>query len=273
MSKITRKQVVNAVLQLLRRAETELPEDVLSALKSALKTERNPIARTQLSQIIENVYLAKKNGIPMCQDTGTPVFFVELGYDAEIDFDLMDAIQEGVAKATNEIPLRHNAVHPLTREHSENELMDVNLSLANGDKVKITVAPKGSGSENMSALRMFNPSEVKNIKRFVLETVKNAGGRSCPPILVGVGIGGTFDGSAKLAKKAVLRSLDKPRDKFERDLLDSINSLGLGPMGLGGDTTAMAVNVEYGDCHTASLPVAVNIQCWAARRASITLRG
>ncbi|MFC1786600.1 fumarate hydratase [Halobacteriota archaeon] len=273
MSKITRKQVVNAVFQLLRQAETELPEDVLSALKAALETESDSIARTQLTQIIENVELAKKHGIPMCQDTGTPVFFVELGYDAEIDFDLMKAIQEGVSKATKEIPLRHNAVHPLTRERSENELMDVNLSLAKGDKIKITVATKGSGSENMSALRMFNPSEIKNIKRFVLETVKNAGGRSCPPILVGVGIGGTFDGAAKLAKKAVLRSFDQPMDTFERELLDSINSLCLGPMGLGGNTTAMAVNVEYGDCHTASLPVAVNIQCWAARRASITLRG
>lgn len=258
-------------MQVLRQAETELPEDVLSVLKSALKRERNSIARTQLSQMIENVYLANKHGIPMCQDTGTPVFFVEVGYDAEIDFDLEEAVQEGVAKATKETPLRHNAVHPITRESSEKELMDVNLSLVKGDKVKITVATKGSGSENMSALRMFNPSEVKNIKRFVLETVKNAGGRSCPPLIVGVGIGGTFDGAAKLAKKALLRRLDKPSDKFERELLDAINSLGLGPMGLGGNTTAMAVNVEYGDCHTASLPVAVNIQCWAARRASITL--
>ncbi|MDD2777515.1 MAG: fumarate hydratase [Methanocellales archaeon] len=271
MSKITRKQVVNEVVQLLRQAEIELPEDVLSALKSALKTESNQIARTQLRQMIENAELAKEHGTPMCQDTGTPVFFVDVGYDAEIDFDLVEAIQEGVAKATKEIPLRHNAVHPITREGSENELMDVNLSLVKGNKVKITVAPKGSGSENMSALRMFNPSEVKNIKRFVLETVKNAGGRSCPPIIVGVGIGGTFDGAAKLAKKAVLRKLDKPMDTFERELLDEINSLGLGPMGLGGSTTAMAVNVEYGRCHTASLPVAVNIQCWAARRASITL--
>ncbi len=273
MSKITRKQVIDAVFQLLHQAETELPGDVLSALKSALKTERNRIARAQLSQIIENVYLANKYGIPMCQDTGTPVFFVEVGYDAEIDFDLEEAIQEGVAEATEEIPLRHNAVHPITRESSENELMDVNLSLVKGDKIKITVLTKGSGSENVSALRMFNPSEIKSIKRFVLDTVKNAGGKSCPPIIVGVGIGGTFDGAAKLAKKAVLRKLDKPRDDLERKLLDNINSLGLGPMGLGGDTTAVAVNVEYGDCHTASLPVAVNIQCWAARRASITLEG
>lgn len=273
MSKITQKQVIDAVVQLLRQAETELPEDVLSALKAALNIERNPIARTQLNQIIENVELARKSGIPMCQDTGTPVFFVEVGYDAEIDFDLVEAIQEGVAKATKEIPLRHSAVHPLTRESSGNELMDVNLSLSKGDKVKITVAPKGAGSENMSALRMFNPSETKNIKRFVLDTVKNAGGMSCPPIIVGVGIGGTFDGAAKLAKKAVLRGFDPPMDKFERELLDVINSLGLGPMGLGGDTTAMKVNVEYVSCHTASLPVAVNIQCWAARRASITLGG
>ncbi|MDI6639338.1 MAG: fumarate hydratase [Methanocellales archaeon] len=271
MSKITRNQVIDAVVQLLRQAETVLPGDVLSALKAARGKERNPIARVQLSAIMENVELAKKSGIPMCQDTGVPIFFVEVGHDAEIDLDLEGAIREGVARAMKEIPLRPSAVHPITRENTRNELMDVNFALVRGKNIKITVAPKGAGSENMSALRMFNPSEMRNVRRFVLETVKNAGGMPCPPIIVGVGIGGTFDGAARLAKKAALRSLDQPVDEFERELLDAINSLGIGPMGLGGDTTALRVNVEYASCHTASLPVAINIQCWAARRASITL--
>jgi fumarate hydratase subunit alpha len=133
--------------------------------------------------------------------------------------------------------------------------------------------PKGGGSENMSVLRMFTPSEVDDVKHFIIETIKNAGGKPCPPIIVGIGIGGTFDKSARLAKKAALKRLDKPSDDLEQELLGAINSLGIGPMGLGGDTTALKVNIEYAHCHVASLPVAINIQCWAARRASVTLEG
>jgi len=273
---ITKNQVIGAVVQVLRQAETELPDDVLSALKSARDKESNAIARTQLSAIIKNADFAKENAIPMCQDTGVPVFFIDVGRGARLDFDLVEAIREGVARATEEIPLRPNAVHPLTRENSGNVgpgFPDVNFDLIPGKSVKITVMPKGGGSENMSALRMFTPSEVDDVKRFIVETVKNAGGMPCPPVIVGVGIGGTFDKAARLAKKAALRRLDKAPDKLEQELLEAINSLGIGPMGLGGDVTALKVNVEYAHCHVASLPVAINLQCWAARRASVTLEG
>jgi len=273
---ITEEQVITTVVQLLRKAETELPDDVLAALKAARDRESNPIARTQLSAIIKNADFARENAIPMCQDTGVPIFFVEVGREAMINFDLEEAIRKGVARATEEIPLRPNAVHPLTRENSGNVgvgFPDVNFDFVPGKNIKITVMPKGGGSENMSVLRMFTPSEVDDVKHFIIETVKNAGGKPCPPIIVGVGIGGTFDKSARLAKKAALRRLDVPSDNLEQELLEAINSLGIGPMGLGGDTTALKVNIEYAHCHVASLPVAINIQCWAARRASVTLEG
>ncbi|UZE92756.1 MAG: fumarate hydratase [Methanosarcinales archaeon] len=273
---ITKDQVITAVVQLLRQAEIELPDDVLATLKSARDRESNPIARTQLSAIIKNADFARENSIPMCQDTGVPIFFVEVGREAMINFDLEEAIRKGVARATEEIPLRPNAVHPLTRKNSGNVgvgFPDVNFDFVPGKNIKITVMPKGGGAENMSVLRMFTPSEVDDVKHFIIETVKNAGGKPCPPIIVGVGIGGTFDKSARLAKKAALRRLDKPSDELEQELLETINSLGIGPMGLGGDTTALKVNIEYAHCHVASLPVAINFQCWAARRASVTLEG
>ncbi len=276
MSKINRDQVVNIVVQLLKQAETTLPEDVLSALKSARKRESNPLARIQLDMIHKNADFAREKGIPMCQDTGVPIFFFEIGRDAKIDFDLEGAIRDGVVRATDEVPLRPSAVHPITRQNSGNigpGFPDVNYDFVDGKDIRITVAVKGAGSENMSALKMFSPSEADDVKRFIVETVKNAGGKPCPPIIVGVGIGGTFDKAARLAKKAALRGLDTVPDKLEQELVDAINSLGIGPMGLGGDTTALKVNIEYAHCHVASLPVAVNIQCWADRRASAVLEG
>ncbi|MCD5409496.1 MAG: fumarate hydratase [Methanocellales archaeon] len=276
MGKINRDNVVNIVVQLLKQAETTLPGDVLSALKSARKRESNPLARMQLDMIHKNADFAREKGIPMCQDTGVPIFFIEIGRDAKIDFDLEGAIRDGVVRATEEIPLRPNAVHPITRQNSGNiglGLPEVNYDFVDGTDINIAVAVKGAGSENMSALKMFLPSEVDDVKRFIVETVKNAGGKPCPPIIVGVGIGGTFDRAARLAKKAALRGLDTAPDKLERELVDAINSLGIGPMGLGGDTTALKVNIEYAHCHVASLPVAVNIQCWADRRASAVLEG
>ncbi len=264
------------IVQLLKQAETTLPEDVLSAIKSARKRESNPLARIQLDMIHKNADFAREKGIPMCQDTGMPVFFIEIGRGAKIDFDLGAAIRDGVVRATDEIPLRPNAVHPITRQNSGNigpGFPDVNYDFVDGKDIKIAVAVKGAGSENTSALKMFLPSEVDDVKRFIVETVKNAGGKPCPPIIVGVGIGGTFDRAARLAKKAALRGLDTAPDRLEQELLDAINSLGIGPMGLGGDTTALKVNIEYAHCHVASLPVAVNIQCWADRRASVVLEG
>jgi fumarate hydratase subunit alpha len=290
---ITYEDVAQSVVDLLLSAETRLPDDVTAALTAAHGRETDPTARAQIEAILENIELAAMRKVPICQDTGILIFFVEIGRACTINFDIKDAIRAGVEKATEIIPLRPNAVHPVTREPSGNVgigLPDIILDINEGDRIRITVMPKGAGSENVGRLAMLNPSQVADIKRFVLETVVDAGGKPCPPVVVGVGIGGSFDKAARLAKKALLREIydnssgvdacvngsaidDHIVDDFERELLDVINSLGIGTMGLGGDITALAVHIEYAHCHTASLPVAVNIQCWANRRASVELGG
>jgi len=281
---ITYEDVAQSVVDLLLRAETRLPDDVTAALTNAHGRETDPTARAQIEAILENIELAAARKVPICQDTGILIFFVEIGRDCTINFDIKDAIRDGVAKATEIVPLRPNAVHPTRRELSGNVgvgLPDIILDINDGDRIRITVMPKGAGSENVSRLAMLNPSQVADIKRFVLETVADAGGKPCPPIVVGVGIGGSFDKAARLAKKALLREIQGNgsgvdaciMSEFEREILDAINSLGIGTMGLGGDITALAVHIEYAHCHTASLPVAVNIQCWANRRASVELGG
>ncbi len=267
--------VVNTVKELFRRAETELSDDVLSAIKHAYENEENEVARANLRNILENVDYAKKKGIPICQDTGVPVVFIEVGRELCLDFDLKSAVVEGVKRATENIPLRPNVVHPLTRENTGNNvgvgMPVVDVDLVDGDELRIAVMPKGAGSENCSALRMFLPHDVDKIKSFVLDVVKNAMGKPCPPVFLGLGIGSTFDGCAKLAKKALLRDV-RNMNEFELEILDAVNGLGIGPMGMGGKFTALAVLSEIGYCHTASLPVAVNIQCWANRRAFAVLR-
>ncbi len=281
---ITYEDVAQSVVDLLLRAETRLPDDVTAALTDAYMRETDPTARAQIEAILENIELAATRKVPICQDTGILIFFVEIGRDCTIDFNIKDAIRDGVKKATEIVPLRPNAVHPITREPSGNVgigIPDIILDITEGDRVRITVLPKGAGSENVSRLAMLNPSQVADIKRFVLETVADAGGKPCPPAIVGVGIGGSFDKAARLAKKALLREICNNTsgvaacimDDFELEILDAINSLGIGTMGLGGDITALAVHIEYAHCHTASLPVAVNIQCWANRRASVELGG
>ncbi len=276
-SKINRETFIRSIADLLRKAEIELPDDVVDALRKAEAAEENQVARSQLQAILKNIELAKKHGVPMCQDTGIMIFFVELGTEFKLDFDLEAAIREAVILATDEIPLRPNAVEPLTRRNSENNtgagIPDIHWKLVPGNKLKITAAPKGAGSENMSSLRMLNPTETGSIKNLVLETVLNAGGMPCPPLTIGVGIGGSFDAAARLAKEALLEPLDAPLDSFEEEILQAINALGIGCMGLGGSTTALSVHVKTAHCHTASLPVAVNIQCWANRHASIVFGG
>lgn len=266
--------VKSTIVELFKKAETELGEDVIRAIKNAYEREDNEIAKNQLKTILENVDAAGRLKVPMCQDTGLPIVFVEIGRELCLDFDLKQAIVDGVKIATKEVPLRPNAVHPLTRENPGNNvgfyMPQINIDFVEGDKLKLTIMPKGAGSENTSALKMMLPSQTDEIPKFVVEVVKNAFGKPCPPIFVGVGIGSTFDGSAKLAKKALLRDVTV-MDEYELRILNAINKLGIGPMGLGGRTTALAVLVEKGYCHTASLPVAVNIQCWANRRASKVL--
>lgn len=272
-SKISRENFVRSIADLLRKAEIELPDDVENALRKAEAREENEVARSQLQAILKNIEIAKNHGVPMCQDTGIMIFFAELGTEFQPGFDLEAAIREAVALATRKIPLRPNAVDPLTRKNSGDNtgagIPDIHWKLIPGKQLRITAAPKGAGSENMSALRMFNPTETGSIKNFVLETVINAGGMPCPPLTLGVGIGGTFDKAARLAKEALLEPLDAPMNSFEKEILEAVNALGIGCMGLGGSTTALAVHVKKAHCHTASLPVAVNIQCWANRHASI----
>ncbi|MCL7412819.1 MAG: fumarate hydratase [ANME-2 cluster archaeon] len=274
MSTLNSLSVSGAVEGIIRQAETSLSNDVIEALKNARDQESEGRARAQLDAILENIRIADTRTIPMCQDTGILVFFVEIGRDACIDFDMEEAIRKGVRQATKSVPLRPNAVEPLTRQNSGDNtgdgLPDINYSFVDSKTITITVAPKGAGSENMSAIRMLKPSQVDSVKQFVVETVFRAGGMPCPPIIVGVGIGGSFDKAARLAKHSLLRDLND-MDDFELEILEAINSLGIGPMGLGGRTTALAVHVEKAHCHTASLPVAVNIQCWANRHASVTL--
>lgn len=269
------ESVVNSVVEILKKAHTELPPDVVAAIKRAHEVEDNEIAKKNLETILRNIEAAENLQVPMCQDTGIPVFFVELGRDLCLEFDIFEAIAEGVRKATYEIPLRPNAVDPITRKNSGDNtgmyIPQVNLDIVKGNELRIVVMPKGAGSENVSALKMMLPTEVEKIKEFVVDTVLRAGGKPCPPIFIGLGIGGTFDGAAKLAKKALLRNVLE-MNEFELEILEAVNSLGIGPMGLGGKTTALAVLAEFGHCHTASLPVAVNIQCWANRRAEVRLR-
>jgi fumarate hydratase subunit alpha len=281
---ITKETITETVSELLKRAVTNLPEDVELALEKAHKTERRKIAKTQLATILDNIRYARKKGIPICQDTGLPVFYVGIGSKAQVDLGMIEeAIVEGVRIATKSIPLRSNAVHPLSRRNSEDNtgagVPVIEIELLKGrDYLEITVLPKGAGSENMSRLALLKPSDgIADIKRFVVESVAAAGGNPCPPVIVGVGIGGTADTAAKLSKKALLRDIssrnkDKDMACLEKELLCAINQLGIGPMGLGGDTTALEVNIEYAFCHTASLPVAVNLQCWANRRASARIR-
>ncbi len=266
----SRKEFIHKTVAMLKEAETSLPVDVMAALQNALNAETNERAREQIKAMLENVKFAGNKGLPICQDTGTPIFYVHVGRSANIDFDVKHALYIAVQKATEVIPLRKNAVHPLTREVEGKPLLDVIYEIAGGDQIVVDILVKGAGSENASMLKMLNPSA--DIRKFVLETIVAAGGKPCPPIIVGVGVGSTFNGCAWLAKKALFQSLNKEHTLLEERLLKDINSLGIGPMGLGGDTTALKVFVEMADCHTASLPVAVNIQCWANRRASFEMR-
>jgi fumarate hydratase subunit alpha len=266
------------IVELIKKAVVDLPIEVESALRDAHEREESEIALLQLKNILDNVELARKQRAPMCQDTGLPLFFVKLGNVKREDVE--KAIVEGVKEATASIPLRPNVVDPLSRENTGNStgkgIPQIHWQKSKDEHTYVTYLPKGAGSENASSQKMLKPTD--SVKDFVLDTVKKAGGKPCPPIIVGVGIGGAMDTSATLAKKALLRPLesknpDEEYSRLEDELLSEINGLGIGPMGLGGKTTALAVNVEYAACHTASLPVAVNIQCWAHRHQTMRWGG
>ncbi len=258
-----------ATCEAFREAEIRLPSDVVEAIRNAAARETGDIARAELERILENIELAGQLEVPICQDTGVPVVYLTVPPGVPLTTGLMEAIADGVRRATREVPLRPNVVHPLDRLNSGDNTgpgMPA-IHLRHGNRLEITVLPKGAGAENMSRLAMLLPTERDRIPRFVAETMLIAGGRPCPPVILGVGIGGTFDGVAALAKEALLEPVDR-MSPFEQELCEAVNALGIGPMGLGGKTTALAVKVKTASCHTASLPVAVNVQCWAARRAT-----
>jgi fumarate hydratase subunit alpha len=268
--------VEDVVVEMLRKAVTKLPRDVEQALQNAYERETDEVPRTQLRTILENLRLAEEGVTPLCQDTGVQIFFVRQG-TAEVG-DLEGAIGRGVARATGEVPLRPNTVHPLSRvNHKDNRgvrMPYINLLPSQEPFLELSVMPKGAGSENMSAMSMLTPSQgVKGIKQFVLDTLVRAGGKPCPPVIIGMGIGGSADISIHMAKEALLRPLDQHHPDaeiaaLEEELFEALNGIGIGPMGLGGRTTLLGVAIEYAHCHTASLPVGINIQCWAARRAT-----
>jgi len=277
---ITQKQVEDTICRLYRNSVIELPEDVKNALRKAYDNETDETAQLNLGAILENIDAAHENGIPMCQDTGLPIVFVKLG-DVKVE-NLYEGIKNGVKKATNEVPLRPNVVDPFTRvntgTNTGKKIPQIDVEIVQGNYLELTIFPKGFGSENNNSLKMALPGEgIDGVKNFVMETVLKAGGKPCPPTRIGVGIGGSSDYALKLAKKALLRDIDSinPDDrllKLENELIEMINSTGIGPMGLGGKTTALDVKVELADTHTAGLPIGVCVQCWAARHASAILK-
>lgn len=265
--------LADATFQAYREAVICLPLDVLKVIGNAARAETNPVARGEFANILKNIKTAGEIAVPMCQDTGVPVIYLTIPPDVPFSQDLYDAVAEGVRRATKEVPLRPNVVDPLTR-HNTNDNTGRGMPAIHvkpGEKFTVTVLPKGAGAENMSRIAMLLPSQKDQIEKFVVETLYLAGARPCPPIIIGVGIGGTFDGAAALAKEALLEPIDSMTE-YEQQLLCAVNRLGIGAMGLGGDFTALAVKVKTTGCHTASLPVAVNIQCWANRHATVEVR-
>ena len=274
------QNVKEGIIQLIKKAETELPKDVIDALEHAYKIEKG-VAKTQMEAILKNIDLAKKTRRPMCQDTGIQTFFVDVGVDFPHINKIKDFIVDAVKTATIKIPLRPNTVDPFTGEnHKDNtgeHIPYITWDFVEGSDVLITAFPKGGGSENMSKLGMLKPGVgIEGVKDFVVEEMLKAGGQPCPPTVVGVGIGGGADLAMKLGKKALLRPVgNRHKEKvivaIEEELIRRINESGIGPMGLGGKTTVLDVHIEKAHRHPASLPVGIAVQCWADRRASMII--
>jgi fumarate hydratase subunit alpha len=275
MRKIYVDEIINTVAQLCQDASFHLPEDVVNGFKRAEKSEISPIGKTILTQLIDNAALATRENIPYCHDTGMTVVYAEVGQDVHIvGGGFQEAINAGVRKGYEEGPLRKSVLgDPLLRINTnDNTPAVIHTEIVPGDTIKLTVLPKGGGSENMSAMKFLLPGEgAKGVKNFVLETIKAAGGKACPPLTVGVGIGGTFDKVTAIAKEAILREIGVHHHEphianLEEELMEEINRTGIGPQGLGGLNTALWVSIETYACHITALPVAVNIQCHAGRK-------
>ncbi|MCL5290466.1 MAG: fumarate hydratase [Eubacteriales bacterium] len=279
MKTIDAHTIIEAVARICQEANFNLGQDMLDSFKKAYEEEISLTGKEILQQLLKNSEIARLDSVPMCQDTGYAVVFAELGQDVRITGNLYDAINEGVRKGYTEGYLRKSIVgHPLERKNTgDNTPAVIHTKIVPGENLRIIVAPKGGGSENMSAIKMLKPAEgVEGVKKFVIDTVKAAGPNPCPPVVVGVGIGGTFEKAALLSKEALLRNLGEKNKLpdialLEEELLAEINKLGIGPQGLGGRVTALAVHVEIYAAHIASLPVAVNLNCHAARHKEVTL--
>ena len=274
MREISVSQITDVVERLCIEANTRLPEDVACALTRCRATEDGAIAQGVLDKIIENFNIAKNEEVPICQDTGMACVFLEIGQDVHfVGGDLRQAVDEGVRRGYDKGYLRKSVVRdPIRRGNTgDNTPAMLYTEIVPGEQVKITVGPKGFGSENMSAIRMFKPSAgLQGIKDFILETVENAGPNPCPPMVVGVGIGGTFDKAALLAKKALMRPMDSHNPDpyyadLEKEMLEKVNELGIGPQGFGGRTTAIGLNIETMPTHIAGMPCAININCHVTR--------
>jgi fumarate hydratase subunit alpha len=280
MKEVDAATITEEVARLCMEANYELEDDVLMAIKRGYEAEQSPVGKEILAQLVENAEIAKTERMPICQDTGLTVVFLEVGQDVRITGgDIEAAINEGVRKGYTEGYLRKSVLgDPLRRVNTkDNTPAVIHTRIVPGDALRMYVVPKGGGSENMSKIAMLKPADgVEGVKRFVLETVRTASANPCPPIVVGVGIGGTFEQCAVNAKRALLRSIGSEHpDPFyvqlEKELLAKVNETGVGPQGLGGTTTALAVHIEAAPCHIASLPVAVNINCHAARHKMVEL--
>ncbi len=273
MREIDVKWITEKVRDLCMEANTDLGQDVLQAFDRAIEREESPVAIEILKELKENARIAKEEKVAMCQDTGFAVVFLEMGQDVRlIGGSLNEAIHEGVRQGYRDGYLRKSICHPFTRANTgDNTPAIIHIEIVPGESIKMIVAPKGGGSENMSRVVMLTPSDGKEgIKRYIVQRVKESGSNPCPPTIVGVGIGGTFETAALLAKKSLLRPLgsknpDPELEKFESEILEEINQLGIGPQGLGGRTTSLAVHILMMPCHIASFPLAVNIQCHAQR--------
>ena len=271
----------DTVVTLLRLAVTDLPQDVSKGLEQALEKERNNTARSQLEAILENVRLARKQSIPMCQDTGIQIFYLTVGSKFPLLDKLPIILNRAVQRATKEIPLRPNTVNPILHKNPGDNtglhIPWINWKVVEGTDLEITAFPKGGGSENVCQLGMLTPGQgLKGMKQFVIDAVINAGAKPCPPTILGIGIGGGADICMKIAKEQLLRPIGSRHKnpkiaELERELLSAINSTGIGPMGLGGDTTCLDVHIDVAMRHPASFPVGLAFQCWAARRASVLI--
>ena len=279
MRTISAQTIIDKVAEMCIAANRELPEDVLQKFKNSQAAEVNPAARETVRQLLENAALSKKTGLPLCQDCGLAVFFVEMGEDVRVEgMGIRQAINEGMIKGYREGYLRKSSCDAFTRKNTgDNSPAIIHFEPVSGDKLTIWMMAKGGGSENMSRVMMFPPAAGwKGLREYIINRVAEAGPNPCPPVLVGVGVGGNFELAAINSKKALLRDVDDTHPdpeiaKLEEELLSAINKLNIGPMGLGGATTCLGVKIKVAPCHLASLPLAVNIQCHSSRHKEVVL--